>query len=225
MLTHGFRILAMLFIVLACSLAQAQEAHQHHHQLHEMASGPSQTAHVHGIAALLVVLEGDQLDIELHSPAANLLGFEHRVSSPEQQDKVESAKEILGNASSLFQLDSAQCRLTDHTADFSSVTRESTQHDDDHYHHDHYGNDHYDNSHHNEDHDADHHDQYHEAHGHSDIEAHYRYRCERSDRLDSLATNIITLFPGIQSLEVQWIMSGRQGAATLNSNQRHVIFR
>ena len=42
-----------------------------------------QQAHVHGTAELFVVLDGNQLDIELRSPAMNLLGFEHRANNAE----------------------------------------------------------------------------------------------------------------------------------------------
>lgn len=175
-----------------------------------VSSGGSQQPHVHGLAELLVVLEGQQLDIELRSPAINLLGFEHHANSPEQQIRMESAKDTLADANSLFHLDSAGCQLTDHGVDFSSVVKGRAQHDKDH---------------HEEEHDADHHDKYHEAHGHSDIEAYYRYRCEQPDELRSLTTTISIEFPDTRSLQVQWIVNGRQGATTLDNGQHRIVFR
>ena len=48
-------------------LFSAIQAGEHHHH----------DAHVHGVAHLNVALEGNDLYIELTSPAANIVGFEH----------------------------------------------------------------------------------------------------------------------------------------------------
>ena len=38
----------------------------------------AEEAHIHGLATLTLALEGNSLEIEFESPAANLVGFEHR---------------------------------------------------------------------------------------------------------------------------------------------------
>lgn len=197
MIAYSPPILVTLFILLAGNPAWGQ-----HHHTHGMGEGPGHGAHVHGVAQLFVVLQGQQLDIELHSPAMNLLGFEHRANSAEDRARVESAKASLADANSRFQIASARCQLTHHKLDFSSVVKNS--------------------GHGNEKHDTHHHDK---AGSHHDIEAHYSYRCTQPDQLASLKTTIRTAFPGIQSLQVQWIVDGRQGAAILDNSQHHVIFR
>jgi hypothetical protein len=202
MITYRLPVLAMLFILSVGNPVGAQDHHEekHHHKEQTQGSrgtdtGRSQEAHVHGIAELLVVLEGEQLDIELHSPAMNLLGFEHRARTAEQQTLVQNAKNALTDTNNLFTLGSAQCQLVDLNVDVSRMLDKSVHHD------------------------------RHEEPGHSDIEARYRYHCERANTLDLLTTSISTAFPGIESLQVQWIANGRQGAATLTKNQHQIILK
>lgn len=221
MMTYRLPVLAILFMSSVGDPVRAQDHHEekHHHKEQAQGSrgtdaGRSRDAHVHGIAELLVVLEGEQLDIELHSPAMNLLGFEHRANNPEQQALVNNAKNTLTDKNNLFTFGSAQCQLIDLDVDVSRVLGENAHHD----------RDHHDEESHDEEYEANHHDKQ-EKHGHSDIEARYRYRCEPSNTLDSLTTSIATAFPGIESLQVQWIINGRQGAATLDNSRRHLNFK
>lgn len=195
MLARKLFLSAALIPVMAAITARAQDHHG------------GREAHVHGAAELLVVLEDAQLDIELRSPAMNLLGFESRARSPGQRARVESARASLANAAGLFQFDRGQCRLLEHTADFSSVVEEGAPR----------GGGHAQ--------EQEHHHAHQNAHGHSDIEAHYSYRCEQPGRLETMSTAIPTLFPGIEALQVQWILGGRQGMTTLDNSDDHVIFR
>ncbi len=232
-----YPIAALATLMLIGSPAQAQDHHDHNHDDQQAASGISQEAHVHGIAELFVVLEGEWLDIELHSPAMNLLGFEHQASSSEERAKINRVKDTLANADSLFQLGSAQCQLIEYALDFSSVIEEHAEHGEKHRGNDHHDEEHHDEEHHdeerhdNEAHDTDHHDTHHQSESHkdadrhSDIEATYHYRCKQPDRLDSLMTTIPAQFTGVESLKAQWIINGRQGAVTLDNSQRNVHFR
>lgn len=200
-----FPILITLFLIFSAVPGAAQDAD-------ESVSGGSQSPHVHGHSGLFVVLEGPLLDIHLQSPAINLLGFEHRATDPEQLAKVERTKKTLTNADALFQLDSGHCQLTSQETDFSAVLARNKPHQNRH------GGD----EHHEDADEAPH--RHSETGGHRDIEAYYRYHCERPGQLRSLTTTLSAIFPGIESLEVQWIVNNRQGAATLNSNQRQLNF-
>ncbi|MEO5343231.1 MAG: DUF2796 domain-containing protein [Gammaproteobacteria bacterium SHHR-1] len=71
--------------------ALAEEAPQRQH-----------SAHVHGQAQLNLVLDGDTLLIELQSPAANLLGFEHAPRTAEQREYLQHTAEGLRQAQRLF---------------------------------------------------------------------------------------------------------------------------
>lgn len=199
MTTYFFPFLGALLML----LTSAQAASQDHHGAGE--TEHSREAHVHGTAELFVVLEGTSLQIQLRSPAMNLLGFEHEAADAGQRAKVENVRKSLANAAGLFQIDRAHCRLTDHSADFGSVVQEPHAHG-------------------REEHRAAHHEHDREP-AHSDIEAHYHYQCQRPDEIHSLSTGIRAMFPGIKVLQVQWIVRGRQGAATLDNTRHRVIFR
>nr|WP_241262910.1 DUF2796 domain-containing protein [Parahaliea mediterranea] len=175
-----------------------------------MSAAVSQEAHAHGSAGLLVALEGEQLEIELLSPAVNLLGFEGAASSPEQQSAILNARDKLQDTKKLFQTGAAQCRLKGHHVDFGeSITGSEVDR----------GNRAA------EENGGKHHDQHHQARPHSDIRASYRYRCERPQELDSMWIQLQGRFPGIQSLQVQWIVNGRQGMATLDDARTHLVFK
>lgn len=67
-------------------------------------------AHEHGAASLNIAVDGDQLLIELESPAANIVGFEHAPNDDQQRAAVETAKTALGDGGQLFILpDDAGC--------------------------------------------------------------------------------------------------------------------
>lgn len=205
-----------LLALLAGSLVQAQVLNGNplngtsHHDAPAAHHGGGLQAHVHGVAELLVVMDGEQLNIELYSPAMNVLGFEHYVDSPDQKISVSTAKAMLANATRLFQFTGTVCSLTAFRADFGGVLRSRTRNvltdsegpdlsqrlDGDH-----------------------------DQSDHRDISAFYQFRCNKADRLDSLTTEIVRVFPGVESLQVQWVVSGRQGAATLDNSDRHLNFR
>jgi hypothetical protein len=69
-------------------------------------------AHVHGVGQLNVALDGTLLEIELDSPAANLVGFEHAPRNDTEKGQLEQAMNRLRNATTLFTLPAdAGCRL------------------------------------------------------------------------------------------------------------------
>lgn len=240
MLIHNTRVLlATLLVFLIMNPAQAEKHHEgdhhkedhHKEKEHDDAQEANAEAHTHGSAELLIVLDGQELQIELHSPAMNLVGFEHEVRNEEQEAKVESTKLILEDADKLFQVNSARCQLSDQKVDLGSLSGESKEHDDEHeteeHDEEHADDDHEAEKHHDEhadeDHESEEHDEEHESH--SDIEAQYRYSCSQPNKINSLVTTIADEFPGIESLEVQWIINGRQGAEVLEEDQREVIFK
>lgn len=69
-------------------------------------------AHQHGHAQLDVLLEDAQLYLELSSPAANLLGFEHAPSNVAQQQRLLEVQTQLTQARLLNLSAKALCRLS-----------------------------------------------------------------------------------------------------------------
>ncbi len=174
-------------------------------------------AHVHGLAALNVAVEGDEVHMELRSPAANMVGFEHPPASAAEHEAVRRAVHRLGDGEALFRLPApAGCRLEDTRVDTPLSTT------DDHHDgtegapagegHDHHGHDH--DGHHEEE---ARHQPKSGTDTHTDITAVYRFRCERPARLAGLEVTLFEAFPATQRLRVQYITAEGQGAADLTA--------
>ncbi|MEF9899505.1 MAG: DUF2796 domain-containing protein [Pseudomonas sp.] len=95
--------LALPFALLPLAVAQAHEDHDHDHD-HAHAS---LSAHEHGVARLNVALDGKSLELELESPAMNLVGFEHAASSDSDKAKVAAVRAQLEKPLVLFTVDKA----------------------------------------------------------------------------------------------------------------------
>ena len=87
------------------------------HSEHTESLGP----HIHGKAQVHIVLDDSQLSVELHSPAMNLLGFEHGIGSAEDQTMVEVTRARLKNPTDLFFFNDGGCVLKHQSADFSDL--------------------------------------------------------------------------------------------------------
>lgn len=174
-------------------------------------------AHVHGMAALNVAVEREAVHLELHSPAANIVGFEHAPASTAEHEAVKRAVERLEAGEALFKFTSrAGCRLEDARVDTPLKTA-GDHHDGD---QDHPGDATHDHRHH--DHDGHHteEDRHHEASGgdaHTDIMAVYHFRCESPARLAGLEVTLFDAFPATQRIRVQYITPEGQGAAELTT--------
>lgn len=60
--------------------------------------------------------------------------------------------------------------------------------------------------------------------GHADFYANYQLLCQSPARLESVTLNIFTLLPGLEKIDVQWIINSQQGAATATLAQSTVQF-
>src|SRR5690606_41437008 len=84
-------------------------AHAHDHRSHE--HDPLQ-AHVHGEARLDVALEGRLLELELHGPAVNFLGFERAPANAREQPRLNAVRDYLAQPEKAFALQPAYARCT-----------------------------------------------------------------------------------------------------------------
>ena len=183
-------LLALPFALLPLAVAQAHEDHDHEHG--------SLGAHEHGVARLNAVLDGQALELELGSPAMNLVGFEHMASSAADKAKVAAARKQLENPVALFNLPTAAgCKVSSQELNSPLFgDKPEADHDDDddatdgkgaaaHEHH----------------------------HDHSEIHAHYQFTCATPTALSNLdLTQVFKTFPATQKIQVQLIgPSGQQG--------------
>jgi hypothetical protein len=181
-------IAALLF---SSMLIAAPQSHNHSDKHPELAK----QAHLHGTAQLTLALEGNTLKISLESPAANIVGFEHKATSDKHIKAVEEAKASL-EASGLFVFSGSDCSLKQAEVDMSSVIEQGRQH---------------------RDHDDD--------EGHSEISASYSYECAKGEKLETVSVNLMSRFPAVETLEVMWLTSRQQGATKLKSQSNLIRIR
>ena len=74
----------------------------------------AQSAHQHGVAELFFAGTGSELQIELHNPADNLLGFEHAPVNQQQRQTLQAAQQTVQQIEQLFVFNQAECELTHH---------------------------------------------------------------------------------------------------------------
>ena len=181
-------LLALPFALLPLA-AQAADEHNHDHD-HEHGS---LDAHEHGVGRLNAVLDGKALQLELESPAMNLVGFEHLATTDADKAKLAAARKQLEQPLVLFSLPKAAGCVV------SSQELESPlfgdKPDDDH------------------DHATDGKGAAAHDHDHSEIHAHYQFTCASPAALKNLdLANIFKTFPATQKIQVQLIgPSGQQG--------------
>lgn len=170
-------------------------------------------SHVHGIGQLNIALAGNDLQFELRSPSANIVGFEHAPETEQQKEKIHEAVELLEDGKKQFALPKkAQCSLKDVHVETDMA------HDE----HDH-GSDSHD-SHHGENEDA--HSEKEESHKaeHSEFEASYHFECMYPEKLNSVEVLLFANFPGFEELEVQLLTPKQQTAVELTPKNNHVSF-
>jgi len=183
-------LLALPFALLPLAVAHAADEHDHEHE-HEHEHG-SLGAHEHGVGRLNAALDGQTLELELESPAMNLVGFEHAATTDADKAKVAAVRAQLEKPLVLFNLPKAAgCVVATQELE-SPLFGDKPDADDDH----------------DEDaKDGEHH------HDHSEIHAHYQFSCSAPGALKNLdLANIFNTFPATQKIQVQLISpSGQQG--------------
>lgn len=166
-------------------------------------------AHEHGVASLNLVVDGTHLILELDSPAANILGFEHTPTSDEDLAVVNQARQHLAQADALFMISGdAACTLEKVETEsplFTAATVEDHEHDKTHD-----GDDH--ESHENHQDHGSHEDHADQGSAHSDIEARFHFACDNPDALQQIDVRLFEVFPSTEKLLLQAITpKGQQG--------------
>ncbi len=197
-------------IVLAASLltplalvsigSSAGETHEHDDERRQHG------AHVHGIAALNLALEGQEVHIEFDSPAANIVGFEHAPSSEADHAALDKAVATLKDGDRLFKFNAdAGCQMEKVNVASQLLDEEHKGHADEkpgeHPHEEKQGHEQHED----------------EDEAHSDIEAAYHFECDEPGKLTQLTVELFEAFPGTEKLKVQYVIESKQGAADLTA--------
>ena len=158
--------------------------------------------HEHGAARLDVTVDGSTVSIDLESPLANALAFEHAPSTPAQREAVQNMAAALHRADKIFILPAAaQCRLKTVTLQSEALPAElldastaqqpaKPEHAD------------------------------HDAHAteaqHADLDASFVFECAKPDALNGMDVALFSEWPALHELRVQLVSPTGQHSAELN---------
>lgn len=155
-------------------------------------------AHVHGVVAVQVAIDGQQLSVQLEAPLDSLLGFEHRPRTPAQREAAQAVLKTLNEPQQWLGLPAAaQCQWasTEIDADVLRPVEAAAKKADP-------------PAKHSADHPAD---------THADLLATVSFRCAQADALRTLELGLFKRFPRIQRIEAQWVNAQGQGKQTLRA--------
>ncbi len=165
---------ACLFAAALAFTAFPASAQEEHRQL---------GAHVHGHGRLNIAMEGKTVSMELEVPGADIVGFEHEPSTPEQKAAMAEAKAKLADGLSLFApAPKAGCELVR-----VKVSSEAGHEHEDGHEHEAHGS-------------ADGHEE--AEHHHSEFHVEYSLQCASPSRLTSMTFDYFKAFPGAQELDI-----------------------
>ncbi len=149
-------------IILGSFPAAAQE-HSHHE------------AHVHGHSTVNIAVEKQKLHVELLSPGADIVGFEHQAHSLEEKQKLSDTIHRLKQFETVFLLpDDAQCSLDHAHIEIPEKKKSDANHAS-------------------------------EERSHSSIHAHYGFDCAKPEKLNAIEFSIFEHFSNVRELEVQYV--------------------
>lgn len=160
-------------------------------------------AHVHGTAHMNVTVEGQEVEIELETPLANVLSFEHAPETEAQKEEVRAMVARLHKADSLFILPAdAQCVLKNVSLESEVLNEEllspaAVRHVESSSQQGH----------------APEKDK--PGEGHADLDMDVSFVCRNPEKLNSLRVDLFRVFPNLHEVEVQMVTSKGQSAAEL----------
>jgi len=161
-------------------------------------------AHVHGVAHVELVREGDSVQIQLTADGEGIVGFERAPRDAAEQAKVDAARSRLRQGLALFALPAAAgCRQVSSEAEVPHAgAAEGAGESDDHDHH---------------------HDDA-KADGHADWEASYVFRCVSGAAADGVdLAGLFSAFPDITRAQLQWITDDAQSGAELAPGRSRTV--
>ena len=160
-------------------------------------------SHEHGAAKLMMALEGEKLHVEFEVPSESLIGFEHFPKSQSNRKNFNEAIKILSEPSKLFSMPiKAECLLVGMNVSQSLFSNEEERgHEDEEEHG---------------------HDESEKSEIHSEFKSNYFWNCQHLDEIDSIGTQLMSFFFGIEEIRVNWISNNGQGSLELESKDDRI---
>ncbi len=171
-------------------------------------------AHVHGVSTLEFAAEGGMVEMNLHAPGMDIVGFEYAASTDADKDAVAAAVRTLLLPENIVALPAAaECRLTEALAGLHGGDRHHEEGED----HDHAegeGHEH-GHGHGHEDHAEGAEHDHEEAAGHSEFHARYIFDCAHPEALTTVGFPFFERFGNAREIEARYVTDAGAGAAEI----------
>jgi hypothetical protein len=181
-------------------------------------------AHVHGLSELTIAMDTKTIELQLISPAMNLVGFEYKASSKQDIATVKQAELLLEQQDSLFLIAGGDCEHLSTSIDSSDLLESNNHHDDQDDHEKHHDHDDHEKHHDHDDHEKhddhgkhDDHSEHDQGETHSEMVASYSFTCKDTSKLSSIKVALFTSFPGIHKVNTLWVTPSKQGSSMLSA--------
>lgn len=189
-------------------------------------------AHVHGLSEITIAIENQTMEIEIQSPAINIVGFEHQAETSEDIATVKKAEHLLRDHNAIFSFNGGHCQLQKQSIDMSNLLKQHHQEAKNHK----LENKHKQSHSHGHTELKEHVDENHSdkdiketnastKNPHSEVTAHYFYSCTQALTLSSVTINAFGVFPSIHKIQAMWIHKNEQGAAILTPKNSTINFK
>lgn len=184
-----------IFGLLAISTIQLAIAEEHrHNQLN---------AHLHGAAELNMAVEGDRIEIELITPADNLLGFEQQPQSVTDEQKLKQTVKTLEHGEWIQLTEAAHCQLESKQIESALIADHDDRSDGRH---------------------DNHHHQQHNQESHSEFHISYQYHCQQASALTGAELLLWHQFEGFEEIRGQLITPAGQQLIKLSKDNPSIRF-
>jgi hypothetical protein len=187
-------------------------------------SAESLDAHVHGLSELTIAMDTKTIELQLISPAMNLVGFEYKASSKQDIATVKQAELLLEQQDSLFLIAGGDCEHLSTSIDSSDLLESNNHHDDQDDHEKHHDHDDHEKHHDHDDHEKhddhgkhDDHSEHDQGETHSEMVASYSFTCKDTSKLSSIKVALFAFFPGIHKVNTLWVTPSKQGSSMLSA--------
>ena len=177
--------------------------------------------HVHGEAQLFIAIDGNQVLLELESPADNIIGFEYAPATERQQKQLESGLVKLDSYLSIATFPEVNCQQI--SAEVKSPFKdhhEAETHEDGH------DSTHKEHNHEEYSHKEHGHEKDHEEPSHTEFHASYALQCSDAEKnIRTIEINAFKHFTGINNITVNWVTPNGQGSTKATLNKKEVVLK
>lgn len=150
-------------------------------------------SHEHGAAQMTIAVGGNGLEIQLETPAANILGFEHEAKSDEDKETLKAQKSKLQMIDTLFAVNAEAKCVPGNSKVISPLFEEHDDHADEKHEH--------------------------EEETHSDIDVNWTFNCKDSKAIDHVDVKLFSMFPkGFEKIKVDWVTDSSASTVSLTED-------